>query len=483
MLASCIAARAVPALMVALAVLGAPAARAQDRDTLIYAVAVVSTRPHLSVEVRLTGDDAGNVVLAAPPSARPAGTTVDGLAATDDRGVPLVVQRGGSAYIIQRTHPGPVRFRYRLAFRDTVAGGSTGAGLDSLRLYAATGSVFVAPDPMAYRKTSRAYPLIHVRLVLPAGWRAVAGWPSSGDEFRPSDGDDLLGATVAAAPDFRIYQDSVAGRRYLLAIRGRRYFPDSTLAAVITASLSKGAETFGPIPVARVTYTSDLGRKGRTSGSLQGQASIGLIWEPSEILERSRSHDTSHETLHLWFGGALEAERWWTVGVTDYFAARLYAEWKGRPEDLAALCYESFGNYLRIEHNTRMTMAEENRRNLGGDNTELLVYRKGMLAGLVLDAAIRQATDGRQTLDDVARRLLAVAAQRHSRRVRESEIRDVVMQVGGEEAARAWRSVVEGSALLTEAEVTEALRRATGRPIQPPPDRFKRHKTFGGSPQ
>ena len=424
------------------------------------------------------------MVLTAPPSARNAGTTVDGLAATDDRGLSLPVRRQGGQYIVQRAQAGAIRFRYRISFRDAVAGGSTSSGMDSLRLYAVTRSLFVAPDPMDYAKTSRPYPLLLVSIAMPSGWRAVAGWRAEGDEFRPADGEDLLGATVAAAPDFRVYRDSAAGLPYLLAIRGRRYFTDSTLKAVITASLSKAREAFGPVPgLARVTYTSDLGRKGRVSGSLQGTASIGLIWEPSETLERSRSHDTFHETLHLWFGGALTAERWWTEGVTDYFAARLYAEWQGRPEELAYLCYESFRNYLRITHNTQMTMAEENRRNVGGDNTELLIYRKGMLAGLILDAAIRQASGGRRTLDDVARRLLAMAVARRSRRLRETEIRDVVVEEGGESAARAWRRVVEGTGLLTESEVTDALRGVTGRSLAPPVIPLKHRKVLGGVPQ
>ena len=176
------------------------------------------------------------------------------------------------------------------------------------------------------------------------------------------------------------------------------------------------------MPVPRVTYISDAGRKGRTSGSLQGRSSIGLLWEPGELLERSRSHDTFHETLHLWFGGAMETERWWTEGVTDYFAARLYAEWRDDPRELAALCYESLANYGRIPHRLSMTMTSEARERPGGDNTVRLVYRKGMLAGLLLDAAIRRGSHGRSSLDDVARRLLALAAGRPSQHVSEEEM-------------------------------------------------------------
>ena len=161
-----------------------------------------------------------------------------------------------------------------------------------------------------------------------------------------------------------------------------------------------------------VTYTGDLGRKGRTSGSLQGKNSIGFLWEPSEVLELARSHDLFHETLHMWFGGLMESERWWIEGVTDYVAARLYSAWQERPDDLAYLCFQSLRNYQGIEHRTRLTMAEENNRRMGGDNTELLVYRKGMLAGLLLDAAIRQGSNDRRSLDDVSRRLLQIAQTR-----------------------------------------------------------------------
>jgi len=463
------------ALAAAPLALAAPAARGQaPRDTLVYTVAVQPRDQHLTVEARLTISALGTVVLTAPPSAGPAGTSVTGLSATDELGAPLPVRHSGATFAIDRAAPPAVRFRYQLDFERRVAEGSTGSALDTSRFYAVTRSVFVAPDPTAFRKMSRAYPVVRVAIVPPPGWEVVAGWPVEDGTFRPSDGGDLVGTTVAAAPDFRVYRDTVAGGTRLLAIRGHRYFSDSALAAVIDAGLRKGAATFGPVPVARVTYTSDLGRKGRTSGSLQGLASIGLIWEPSELLELARSHDTFHETLHLWFGGAMETERWWTEGVTDYLAARLLAEWKGQPEDLAALCWESYRNYLAIDHNTRMTMAEENRASVGGDNTELLVYRKGMLAGLLLDAAIRRETHGRSTLDAAAARLLTVAAARRSRTVREAEIRDAVVDAGGASAARTWSRVVDAANLLSEAEIREALRDVTGRTFDPPREQKRR---------
>ncbi len=468
-------------LAAVLACSGRAAAAQTPPDTIQYDVAIGLSPAHFSVEGRLTVAEAGTVVLSAPPSARPAGTDVAGFLATDDRGARLPTTRTGSGYVIE-ARAGAVRFRYRLDFQNPIAMSSTGAGLDSVRLYAVARSVFLAPDPAAYRKTSRSYPLVSVHVVAPAGWHVVTSWGVDEDVYFPAGGDALLGATIAAAPDFRVYRDTAAGARFVLAIRGERHFSDSALVTVIAASLRQAAQALGPVPVAVVTYTSDTGWKGRTSGSLQGLSSVGLLWEPGELLERARSEDLFHETLHLWFGGAMETERWWIEGVTDYYAARLYAEWTGRPSDLADLCYESLRNYFGIKHNTQLTMEQEDRGNVIGDNTALLVYRKGMLAGLLLDAAIRRGTDGQATLDDVARRLIALGTERRTHVVRGNEIRDIAVEIGGPGVARVWDRVVEGTSLLSEDEVTEALHVVTGGDVPRPPLRAKERKVLSNPP-
>jgi len=466
----------------ALAIALAASGRAQDPpDTLMYNVAVYSANRHLSVEARLT-TAAGSVVLAAPARAGAAGTTVAGFAATDDRGGPVSVQRTGSGYVIERAPAGAVRFRYRLDFNDSVSSGSTASGLDSTRLYAVTRSLFVAPDPVLSRKTGRPYPLIRVRFILPEGWRLIANWDSAGPVLLPRSGDDFTDATIAAAADYRFYRGHVGDATYTVAVRGQRAFSDSALAELVGQALARGAAAFGPVPVPRVTFISDAGRKGRTSGSLQGLSSIGLLWEPGELLERSRSHDTFHETLHLWFGGAMETEQWWTEGVTDYFAARLYAEWRNDFRELAALCYESLANYGRIPYRTSMTMTGERREHPGGDNTVRLVYRKGMLAGLLLDAAIRRDSRGRSSLDDVARRLLSMATGRPSRRVTEEEVREETVRVGGRPAAEEWARVVAGTSLISAAQVATALRTVTGTELPPPASNKPRPKILSNTP-
>jgi len=436
-------------------------------DTLIYNVAVTGTGPHLSVEARVVISADASIFLDAPPAG--AGTSVTAFGASDDRGLTLRVQRTGGGYVVSRNGPGVIRFRYQLAFTDSVSSGSTASGLDATRLYAVTRSLFVAPDPVLYRKIGRPYPLVRLVFFLPPGWRLVANWDSTGPVLAPRSGEDLLQGTLAAASDYRFYDGSAGEAAYTVAVRGSRAFTDSALVDLVSASLRLGAAAFGPVPVPHVTYISDAGRKGRTSGSLQGTASIGLLWEPGEMLERARSHDTFHETLHLWFGGAMEAERWWTEGVTDYFAARFYAAWRDDPRELAALCYESLRNYARIPHRLTITMAAEARSLPGGDNTIRLVYRKGMLAGLLLDAAIRRGSHASATLDDVARRLLTTARTRRSKTVSEAEIGDAVAEAGGSTASREWSRVVAGTEKITDGQVAAALRTVTGVDLPPPP--------------
>ena len=363
---------------------------------------------------------------------------------------------------------GALRFRYRLDFQDSVAVSSSGASLSDDRLYAVSRSVFVAPDPAFYRESKRPYPLVRIHVAAPSGWHVVTGWGVDEEVFGAPGPEPLLGTIVAAAPDFRVYRDTASGTPLVLAIRGQRTFGDSQLLGVVAATLRGASRLLGPVPVPRVTYISDLDSNGHTSSSLQGLASVGLLWEPGQPLQRARIGDVFHETLHLWFGGAMVADRWWTEGVTDYFAARLLAEWSDHPDAVAALCRQSLRDYQRIRYHTSMTMREEQRNDVLGDNTTLLAYRKGMLAALLLDAAIRRGSAGQASLADVARRMLAAAGRSPARRVSAAEIRNIAVAAGGAGVARVWRRVVDGTAPLVETDIGDALRVVSGAPPPPP---------------
>ncbi len=369
------------------------------------------------------------------------------------------MRAGGDGYAVA-ARAGAIRFRYRLTFDDTVPV-STGAALSPSHLYAVTGALFAAPE--AANPAGEAPLRLRLHVGVPPGWEVVTGWGVGDRTFTPPNRRALLGSTLAAAPDFRLYRDTAAGTRFVLAIRGERRFADTALARVIAASLREARALLGPVPVPRVTYVADVGATGSTSASLQGRATVGLLWGSGDSLGLPRIHDVFHETLHLWFGGVLQTARWWTEGVTDYYAARLQSEWSGRAGDLATLIFRSLDDYLRIPRRTRMTMDQEARANVLGDNTTLLVYRKGMLAALLLDAAIRRSTGGSASLDDVAREALALARSRADGRVAESELRALAIAAGGPAVGALWTRVVAGDTLLSREEVAAALRAVTRR--------------------
>ena len=52
--------------------------------------------------------------------------------------------------------------------------------------------------------------------------------------------------------------------------------------------------------------------------------------------------------------------------------------------------------------------------------------------------------------------------------VRETEIRDAVVNAGGEVAQRVWTRVVDGTEPITEDDVSAALQAVTGRAFAPP---------------
>ena len=173
-------------------------------------------------------------------------------------------------------------------------------------------------------------------------------------------------------------------------------------------------------------------------------------------------------------------------------AARYLGQlWSSRP--LASIDPEDFYHFglsrpeVRFKPGSRtdrtaLTMAAEARTLPGGDNTVRLVYRKGMLAALLLDAAIRRGSHGSSDLDAVARTVLAAARERRTHFVREAEIGAAVAAAGGRTAQREWARVVTGTEAVTARQVAAALRTVTGTDLPPPPERDIVPKELSRSP-
>jgi predicted metalloprotease with PDZ domain len=178
---------------------------------------------------------------------------------------------------------------------------------------------------------------------------------------------------------------------------------------------------FGGTPFKKYLYIVHLA-VGSFGGGLEHRASTVLAVPNSDPVELGSL--AAHEFFHAWnvkhirpvglgpFDYANKVrtkDLWFVEGVTDYYAqlhtyeAGIY----GEPELLSALGYEidSLHNSQTRRTKTLEDVCWSTWEADGFGSGDLSYYTKGLVVGLVLDAAIRNATNGQRSLDDVMRHL------------------------------------------------------------------------------
>ena len=119
----------------------------------------------------------------------------------------------------------------------------------------------------------------------------------------------------------------------------------------------------------------------------------------------------AHEMIHGWTGSFQRAGAWASEGLATYFTANLQRRFGLQPitafvAELNRLSRQYHGNPYRNATNAAAVAAS------GADeNGELLPYVRGSLYFFALDAAIRQASDGVRSLDDLLLDLFARRAE------------------------------------------------------------------------
>ena len=119
----------------------------------------------------------------------------------------------------------------------------------------------------------------------------------------------------------------------------------------------------------------------------------------------------AHEMIHGWAGSFQGAGPWVSEGLATYFTANLQRRLGLQPiktfvADLNRLSQQYNGNPYRNATNDVARAAFR-----ADKNGELLPYVRGSLYFFVLDAAIRQASDGERSLDDILLDLFARRAE------------------------------------------------------------------------
>ncbi|MEQ9503702.1 MAG: PDZ domain-containing protein [Deltaproteobacteria bacterium] len=343
---------------------------------------------------------------------------VEGVRAFDESGAPLSVEKvRKNRWRIDADGRAGVKLTYRVYARDLSVRGSF-VGADFAMLNGA--SVFVTDVDHLERQH-------RVRIEHPYA-ESLTALPRADVWIVADDYDALVDAPILLGrPDTQTFD--VDGTAYVLATVGGDDDFDTERAASDVAKLAATQQAFWPgTPFDRYVFMNVLVE---TGGGLEHGASTVVMGSRFA----SRDDETyrgwlgvmSHELFHAWNGKRLRPralgpfdyenevyteDLWFVEGFTSYYDDLLLAraglmtqaQWLGalskniervetRPgrhhQSLAEASYDAWIKFYRPDENAH--------------NTSVSYYSQGAVVAFLADAAIREATRGRRSLDDVMR--------------------------------------------------------------------------------
>lgn len=296
-----------------------------------------------------------------------------------------------------------------------------------------------------------------VTLALPADWKtAISGLPEMGPghTFNARDFDTLVDSPIVAGNP-GVHEFTVAGKPHYLVNVNEPPFWDVTQSVADVRKIVEANLTFwGSLPYDKYVFLNVLTEAG---GGLEHQNSVTMM--ASRWSTRSRRRYVrwlglvSHEYFHLWNVKRLRPVElgpfdydvenytrslWIAEGLTDYYGGLLLrrAGLVSDDESLADLSsaieelQTTPGRLVQpLELASFDAWIKEYRPDENSSNVTISYYTKGAVVGFLLDAAIRRATDGQRSLDDVMR--TAFARFSGPRGYTPAEFRQVVKEMAG----------------------------------------------------
>ena len=378
---------------------------------------------------------------------------LEGFAATDDAGKPLVWEKTDKATWRVRHAPGQtIRLAYQLY-----------ANEPSVRTNVCDDShAFVTPAAtFMYVANHLDLPAV-VTVTLPTGWTRVStalpAVPGSSNTFRAADYDELVDSPLelGAHPEFSF---TSRGIRHRVALAGAGFNADTVKLKVDMADVcEQAAKVFGELPV-KSQYLFIVHHYTTGSG--------GLEHKNSTVLDVSRTtHDTpdayrgflelvAHEYFHLWNVKRLRPAAlgpfkydqenythmlWVAEGFTAYYDNLLvYRAGRQTPEGFLAGQASSLASLENQPGNRVQPVAEASwdawikgyRPTENSRNAEISYYPKGAQMAMIFDLQIAAHSDGKQNLDDLMRWLYRRYAVELNRGYSDDEFRQAVSQFTG----------------------------------------------------
>jgi predicted metalloprotease with PDZ domain len=377
------------------------------------------------------------------------------------------------------------------------------AHLDPTHSYFNGPSVFVAALGREQRPCE-------VELVRPAGeryrgWRVATALPELAappygfGSYRAADYDELCDHPVECG-DFALATFEACGVQHDVAITGRQRCDLERLVADLRRVCEWQIRLFGePPPFHRYLFLVTVAGEGY--GGLEHRASASLLCARDDLPVRGESAIgeryrrflglASHEYFHTWNVKRIKPEAflpydlarevytrqlWAFEGITSYYDdLALVRCGLIRPEEYLKGLGETLTRVLRGSGRLKQSLADSSfdawikfyRQDENAPNAIVSYYAKGALAALAFDLAMRAASGGQRSLDDLMRVLWRDYGQR-GRGVPEGAIERLVVELGGESLVALVQSALHGTGDLPLAELLEpfgvrlALRAADG---------------------
>lgn len=265
------------------------------------------------------------------------------------------------------------------------------------------GSVLVAPNIKGIK-----FKEIKLQLQTPEGWKIATSRGLNDAAYTVSNFQDLAGTLVCAGDystfsfDLKHKSGGGAKTKFYVAIRGKRDWDDKEFVDEFKRLARGQMDYFGgshPAPIQFLAlHLLPRGLPPSIPGfnrRVPGHDTVLALHTPA----RPRKHFEflgmlAHEHLHNWYPNAMKSDLgpWFMEGLNDYVAYRgLLANSLHTREQFTGMLSKWHREY-------RMCVRTKNQR--------VMPYRRGMIAGWVLDIEIRRSTGGKRGLTDVLLNLI-----------------------------------------------------------------------------
>jgi predicted metalloprotease with PDZ domain len=262
----------------------------------------------------------------------------------------------------------------------------------------------------------------HLKVSLPEGWKiATAADADPAGVYRAGGYDEMVDHPIQMG-SFESRKFEVAGIPFevVFVSKDQRYLCDlDAEAAQLKTIAAPAIKMFGGAPFKHYTFFLHLS-VGDFNGGLEHRACNVIATYNSKRLDLDDL--AAHEYFHAWNVKQIRPKilgpfdytapqrtgnLWFSEGVTDYYAQM--TTYRSGLKDKDWL-YRQLGNNVselqRSRNRHKYSVSETSRitwENGGFGVGDLSYYTKGLLCGWLLDSAIRDATDGSKSLDDVMR--------------------------------------------------------------------------------